>query len=916
MSNNNDVKINLEEGIYIPNIEACWLYKENKEEGNYTVQEKYLDKLLKGKLDFSFELVENIDLINNIEIKERDGKYYTLDIVNVKFNNVFKSKEEKKTTKELRFWTYTKGFKFNNKKFSNWKRSGGKARTGECLFIIDNIKDKCLDWARMGLEFNGKVDIASIRAYESLPLSSIIGTLEIDPKSILVIDDFNSKFNWEMSKTELINKELVTKVEMVKENNSIWDGQGLLDVTIFNSNKLLKGKGMALLRNRFFKCCVFNTNIQQFYIDYCSKNNIDYNTYAIEDMYGNKIKVKDIRFITTPNSIKIRKFNDEVLKVEEYKDLGEGAWLRYWKDNVSSTFGICKTEKPSKFENGKYNRLSYQMFNTIPFLRKEVTELAAKEINYIEKLKDDLDFFLEEANIDTDVENITEGGEYIEIGENIDVTGAFTEMVKKNTDFQKTQVFKEYRRSFISAKIRELRRGKIRVEGDYCTLCSNPIEMLYATVGEFKGQAITLVGNQINCPRFVDKEDVVGFRNPHICRGNIANLINAKNDLIEKYINCTNNIVVINSIKYPILTILQGADMDSDTMLITNNKTVVEACARLDWDKTPIPINFVENTGKNNAKMTGENMCNIDVVIAQNFIGEDINLSQELNSLMNNLENNNKLTEKSKEDIYSKISKCSSISCVEIDKAKKQFKDLNVTKELEKCTKGMEAISEEDNRRLKPYFFKFCGDNKVQKKRRKNNKAHRKELDKKTTEQFAKDKGIDIKDVNVKDKELVKLLKKNDKIQKAWEEAEFKATDTQMDWLEEELDKIKDANRIGTVQVIQLLKKNKHKADKEIVEEVVESIKDLNEKIKGYKLDLDVDYVERQEKIKMAKQETIEEIKKIKITKTNMYGILKECLNSVKKNGKINKKTGIESIALEILFATFGTGLLDMFLEK
>lgn len=45
MTNKNNINI-LNKGIYIPNIEACWLYKFNEEDKNYKVNDEYLGKLL------------------------------------------------------------------------------------------------------------------------------------------------------------------------------------------------------------------------------------------------------------------------------------------------------------------------------------------------------------------------------------------------------------------------------------------------------------------------------------------------------------------------------------------------------------------------------------------------------------------------------------------------------------------------------------------------------------------------------------------------------------------------------------------------------------------------------------------------------------------------------------------------------
>lgn len=1122
VKNNEDLKGNVEvkeidfkDGIYIPSIEACWLYKAYKETENYEVNEEYLDKLLKGKLDYSFELVMDEELIKNIEVKEKDGKLYSFDVINVKYNNKYKNKNEEKTTRELRDWTYANGVKFNGKLLTNWKRSTGKARNGgQDLFLIDTIKDKCLAWARMNLDFSkGNIDIGSIRAYESLPLSSIIGTIEINPNGILVIDDFKSKFDWNMSKTWLENGVLQTKTDITDEENSIWDGQGLLSDKIFEENELIRGKGVALLRNRLMKCAGFCCYIEKFFRDYCDKHGYDYETYEIEDMYGNKIKVKDIVLITTPSALKIAKYsNNEKLKEEGY--IGEGAWLRYWKDNCGKTFGICKTEKPSyyciKDAEGKIinyrNVLTYQLINTIPFESKELEKIVEPEIEYVNRLKNDLDFFLQEINqLKNNAEEIeaemNEDEEFddnnLERGANIDVIGAFIEMSKRNSDFANTQVFKDYRRNFIDAYKGNLRKGKIRVEGtDYAVACGNPYEMLMATVGEFHGKSLTLKDNELYCSRFEDGEDVIGFRNPSINTGNIGVQVNKYSNKIHEYMNDTPNIVYLNSIDYPILSTYQGEDFDIDANLLTNHPLIVKTCKeRIDKNFFSIPINKIKNTGKNDRELTPQNMSYVDHIISQNYIGSVINLSQELNSILNNAIYNGNLTNEERNEIYQFTSRLSSMSQCEIDKAKKQFEDLDVPKELAKIkecmglvdnleirklnsqierlkqnlgnvkkevmdyrskerkpinkdireikemlrinnledlaqdeinelqnnikdldnkVKTLEAeikvlnddilklkenekddetikikedllaktieeinsikkekskinkrlienniekltdkkvkdlnddleyfsiliesinkerqseidevksqisnkykeLSKHDKRRIKPYFFKFVGDNDAKKQRKATNKKHRKVLDKTTIEKFAKDNNIEVSNIDMENKDLVKLLKANDKIQKEWEDKIYIPIDTPMDWLQMELDKIDNKDKTGTTHVIKLIKKNKHKADEKFVNDVKDKITNLNNDIKGYRLNNELSYKDKLEKIRDAKKEVVEKLKKTTITKANMYGIMKECFTSLKNNGKVDKKSGIENLSLEILFKAYGTGLIDMF---
>ncbi|KNY24980.1 hypothetical protein [Pseudobacteroides cellulosolvens] len=994
----NNKNIDLTKGIYIPSIECNWLYKaykdyidyenkkkkegfkediKDKKDNNYIVEEKYLDKLLNCKIDWSFELMENnilLDKINIIEVKEtkknKEGieeevvvKLYTLDIVNVKYTKKYKNKTKKmkknkkgiekevivnysKSTKQLRDWSYESGFVFNGKKMTNWKRSGGKARIGEDLFILDSIVSECLDWSRMDLKFNNPLSIAAIRAYESLPLSSAFTSIDIpEPhKSILVIDDFNSKFSLNMSQTWLENKELHTATKLTEESNSIWDGQGLLSNEIFNSNELTIGHGNMLLRNRLTKINGISCKIELYYRDYCEANGLDYDTFTVKDIAGRTIYVKDILLITTPSALKIEKFNDRVLEEEGYKQYGKHAWLYYYLDNCGNRYAVCKVDKPSKYEDGK-NVLSYQMVNTIPFSKEQLSELVKPEIAYVEKLKDDLNFFLAEVNknIEDDedtlnfekIENlINDDDNKIRISKNTDVTGAFTVMCKHNPNFANTSVFKEFRRSFIKAYVEELRQGKIKISGDYCIANGNVIEMLKATTGDFDGKTSTLKCNQIFCSRFKENELVVGFRNPHVNISNIGTHIVVNVPEIRRYFACTANQVFLNSIDYPTLSLYQGEDFDIDSNLITNEPCIIDACLNVDKTVTAISVNKIKESDSNKQELTPENMSKVDHIISKNYIGDVINLSQEINSKFNHYKYNKINTDKLGL-LFDLSSRCSSMSCCEIDKAKKSFEDLNINKEIKKIknTEGLfDLVDKElDTRRIKPYFFKFIGDNKAKKQRRISNRKHREKIDLPIIINYCKENKIEIikeikdngkikynidkiKELKKNDIKLKKLLKDNDKIQEEWEDKMYdKLIDTPMNWLELELDNIKDAESIPTMQVIQLIKKSHKVANEQKVNKVIEAIKALNDNIKNYKTNDNLVWMEKVNKIKQSKLNTCKEIKKIKLNKADLSGILIEGLNSIKKNKKIDTKSSIESILLEILFQVYGIGLLTMF---
>ena len=166
----------------------------------------------------------------------------------------------------LREDLYKNGFYCDGTHFVRFKRSSGSSRVGKCLFIDEKLYPAMHEYELLGLDVkDGKeIDLAALEAYIALTLSSIIDTIEIDPKSILVIDDYESVFKDRVIATRIVDDGYGTDEEEVEICNSIWDGQSLIDKSILGDYAKY---GMVLLRKQFFKSCCFNTNIQEFFKD-------------------------------------------------------------------------------------------------------------------------------------------------------------------------------------------------------------------------------------------------------------------------------------------------------------------------------------------------------------------------------------------------------------------------------------------------------------------------------------------------------------------------------------------------------------------------------------------------------------------------------------------------------------------------
>ena len=562
------------------------------------------------------------------------------------------------TTKQLRHKLYTDGFNLlingQTIHYIRYKRSAGSARLGKVLFIEEKYYDKMMQWSLCGIDVtNGKLDLASLESYVALSLSSIESTIKIKSNEILLINDFESTFTNDVIVCKEENGQLVTSEEKTEITNSIWDGQSLLDSSKFTGQ--YKNKSMLLLRNRFFKSNCINTNIKLYMKERFKE---DYNKATITDLYGNAIRVKDIKLITTPNSVKYLKFND----------------YQTWLNNLID-FGIVKTDTPSHEENGTMTRLNYQIINTLDLYEKDIEKLLDQEFHYFDLLKNEL-FAIRH---------------YLKIKQasmqKIDSTDDFIYgMVSINNNISNTEIFAKYKRKIIDSFAKRLKECRILVNGTHATIFGNVYEMLTASTGDFTQ---ILFNNEIYAPFFTEKQ-IMMCRNPHITMGNVVITKNTNNELLKKYFNISDEIVIINSINNNILQQLNGADFDGDSVIITDNKLLIDKS--LTNMKTPTTL---VKSVKIKEERTLTNLANLDVRTSKNYIGEIVNLSQYLNSLFWDNKRNNLPTN----EIYKSICILCSLSNIEIDRAKRETR-IDTRKELKKIRDKYNIT------KVRPYYFK------------------------------------------------------------------------------------------------------------------------------------------------------------------------------------------------------------------
>ena len=309
------------------------------------------------------------------------------------------------------------------------------------------------------------------------------------------------------------------------------------------------------------------------------KNNFDFKSYMVKDMFGNKKKLSNIKVVITDKSLKWLKFIDMMGgdNKKAYK-----IYRQYMKKN-DDCFSVVKTAHKSKW--GDLQLTAYQMNNSLPTTEeKTLKPITEQAVRIIEELKkpDDITY-LKYLDWKKDDFNINE---------------VLCALVERNPDFRKTELFRTKKSKDINRLVDNFAEGRLPQQGDNLTICGNPIALLMKAVGEnpLDENIFRIEDDAIQCytERFEDNADLAAFRNPHNSPNNILHFHNIRADLIAKYFpKLGQNVIIINLIGTDAQARGSGFDEDSDFVLVTDQPELA-SLAKDAYVKYPTIINKVE----------------------------------------------------------------------------------------------------------------------------------------------------------------------------------------------------------------------------------------------------------------------------------------------------------------------------------
>ncbi len=628
--------------IYIRSIQAASIYRDNN---NYKLCLKdddgkpvYKDeKLFYHTAVISDSLFARFACKRGVKVTKRNR---SLDFVMIKFDyGVDKDESDKNnvkpgmSAKDLRNLYYENGVtvqwrqydkdgneiegKRNPIDYKMLYRSTGKAKDGHCIFCRKELYNNMLKyltmdlWEKMPNEKGAK--IVELSAYAPLITATATRFIHIPLDNIFVVKDEEVS----CLKNAHIVRYTKDKGCYVDRNqrdtdirNILWDGMGIIDELLFPQDM----NGFIYCRSHFFKSCLFRGNIQEYFRDYYKEK---YDTAYETDMLGRKIKVTDIKVIVTDNSLKWLKFKEIMSKSGT-----ERAAFKYYQKIMKEDgeiFEIVKTAHSSKY--GENQRSSFQINNTLLTTDVDVLHrIVMPSIQYCNGLKTDneqyMNFLKSTGSARYSIKNV------------------LIDLYRRNPNVQYWDYFKKKRAEKISDfKRNRLQQGKLFQVGDNLTICGNVISLLKKVTGQdfLDEGCFEVMDDVIQCytEKFLEGEEIAGFRSPHNSPNNIVCLKNVYPDELRKYFpKLGQNVIVINGIGTDVQSRLNGQDLDTDGIYATNHPDIV-ALAKKAYIEYPTIVNDISKNPKEYDKsMASYADMDSSISVNQMAIGTSSNMAQ------------------------------------------------------------------------------------------------------------------------------------------------------------------------------------------------------------------------------------------------------------------------------------------------
>jgi hypothetical protein len=442
------------------------------------------------------------------------------------------------------------GLFVNNHKFVRLMCSAGQMRRNNVLFIDSRFEKQLKKVLNNGRK-NIKLNPSKFNAYFALSSST---ALPVSFPSFMVVPD-----------CEVVRKETVEFIEedqsgddkiSIQEKDitfNLFDGQGVISPR--QAKKWAKDLGLDytpsafIIRSSFIKGLLvvidfekFAAQIQQHYI---------------EDIYGNRVNIKDMDVILTKSQFKLAEAYDSISEfIEKCEKNGIGWWVSRY----------------SPKEDPRYTFTNYQYLQVLNInTKKSIENLCSKTVEYFNNtMKNELDYtLLYLLGKNAQSEEIEEENFFDRIGDTI------TKALILNNKLIEDPYIQKHIASRLNRRIRESYIGKLLIDGFYTFAIADPYAFL-EYLFDLPIQGLLKRGEHYNA-YYVDNnvDKAVSLRAPLTWRSEVNPLKIVSNKKIDEWFSYINTGAVFNVHGLDCM-LMADSDFDGDIVCLTNEKEIVE----------------------------------------------------------------------------------------------------------------------------------------------------------------------------------------------------------------------------------------------------------------------------------------------------------------------------------------------------
>lgn len=479
-------------------------------------------------------------------IKQYHTKLMVTDYVLVEMN--------KNSRKHKDFDRANKGFKINGKEYEYLLSTTGGVKNETVIYVSKDVYPELLQRIDNGRNTDVKFVPAKLSAYRSLVCSASIPVP--DPTGVLVIQDYEREITDDViyikdnpGKENL--EPVVTEEEGFQTKLKINDGYGFISYELAEEWAASLGLDYVpssfIVRNAFCKGVLAVVDFHRFAIEVANTNTVIDAWNEPRDINKEKVQI-----ILTTSMLKLWQ---SYYSIEHYLD--------NCKKN-GYTFSVTKYS-PKVLESQR--NLNYQFIQSLTLTDEDIDDLITPTI---QMLKDTscgdwakTILYLKGEHLTENTPTSIDFSTALSIDERLindpHIKGRVKEMLKK--------------------RVSDAKKGDLIVEGNFQMIIGDPYALLEHMFMYGKGVDYTPKGllkkNQFYSDYWNRKDvsEVVGFRAPMTVYNNIRKMNLVCNDEMKKWYKHLNNIFIVNTYDLT-LTAYNGADMDGDTLLTTDNSVV------------------------------------------------------------------------------------------------------------------------------------------------------------------------------------------------------------------------------------------------------------------------------------------------------------------------------------------------------